>query len=66
MGENLTTAQAASFLNVKISTLNQWRWLQTGPKYARFGRRSIRYRRDDLVEYVAACITGGSSEVVAH
>lgn len=63
MGENLTTEQAAEFLNVKKSTLNQWRWLQTGPPYAKFGR-SIRYRRNDLAEYVAAHILGGDSEVV--
>ena len=63
--ENLTTEQAAAFLNLTKATLNQWRWLQTGPPYARYGR-SIRYRRSDLVEYVAAHIIGGSSDVVVR
>ncbi len=47
----LTTDQAAHFLNVKPSTLEQWRWNGRGPKFCKIGR-NCRYRTDDLLSYV--------------
>ena len=46
--EFLTTQQAAEFLSLKSTTLNQWRWSGKGPKYVRIGERTIRYRNQDL------------------
>ena len=46
--EFLTTQQAAEFLSLKLTTLNQWRWSGKGPKYIRIGERAIRYRHQDL------------------
>lgn len=47
----LTTEQAASYLNIKSSTLNTWRSLSRGPAYQKFGR-SVRYRIETLREWV--------------
>ena len=45
--EFLTTQQAAEFLSLKPTTLNQWRWSGKGSKYIRIGELIIRYRRQD-------------------
>ena len=50
--EFLTTQQAAEFLSLKPTTLNQWRWSGKGPKYVRIGERTIRYRHQDLHHWV--------------
>jgi predicted DNA-binding transcriptional regulator AlpA len=42
--------QAAKFLNMKPSTLTTWRALRKGPRFLKIGR-SVRYRREDLVEF---------------
>ena len=46
----LTAAQAASFLNVKVTSLMVYRSRGTGPRFLRKGRR-VFYRLDDLIEY---------------
>ena len=50
--EFLTTQQAAEFLSLKPTTLNQWRWSGKGPKYVRIGERTIRYRHQDLQHWI--------------
>ena len=62
MGRNeniLTTKEAAEFLGLKEKTLRIWRMDKKGPNYIRINR-SIRYRRDDLDEFVANRMVGGS------
>jgi len=49
----LTTVQAATCLNVSPKTMAYWRTTGDGPAFARLGVRSIRYRPDDLLAYVA-------------
>jgi hypothetical protein len=49
----LTTTDAAACLSVFSKTLAYWRSTGDGPAFARLGVRSIRYRRDDLLKYVA-------------
>lgn len=51
MGENLTTKQAAEFLQVKETTLEQWRWNGKGPRFIKLGR-CVRYRRTDIETFV--------------
>ena len=48
---NLKTEDAAQFLNVRPSTLEQWRWNGRGPKYCKIGR-SCRYRIEDLKAFL--------------
>ena len=55
----LTTAQAAELLNLSRRTLEDWRLRGGGPSYVVLGREKgrrgrVRYRREALLEYVAA------------
>jgi predicted site-specific integrase-resolvase len=64
MSENLKTAEAAEFLQVKPATLEQWRWQGTGPKFIKMNR-SVRYRREDLQAFVEARVFGSTTEAQA-
>ncbi len=50
----LTTPQAAEYLNLMPSTLEIWRVTGRGPIFCRLGSRAIRYRQDDLDEFIDA------------
>ena len=50
--EFFTTAEAANLLSLQASTLHQWRWSGQGPKFVRLGTRSIRYRHQDLLDWI--------------
>lgn len=43
----LNTLEAAAYLNIRPSTLEQWRWNGRGPRFCKIGR-SCRYRVADL------------------
>lgn len=55
----LTTEEAAAVLGMSEQTMRIWRMDKKGPNYIRINR-SIRYRRDDLDEFVANRMVGGS------
>ena len=59
--ENLKTPEAADYLRLKPGTLDQWRWLGVGPRYARCGRRIV-YRKADLDAYLEQCSRQSTSE----
>ncbi len=46
----LTVAEAAQYLRLKKRTLDNMRWMGTGPKFRKHGGR-ILYHRDDLIEW---------------
>jgi Helix-turn-helix domain len=46
----LTVEEAATFLRLKKRTLDNMRWLGTGPKFRKHGGR-IYYHRDELREW---------------
>jgi excisionase family DNA binding protein len=48
-----TTHEAASYLRLDPLTLKDWRRLGAGPPYVKVGARLIRYRRQDLEEWLA-------------
>lgn len=50
---SLRATEAAACLNVSPKTLAYWRSIGDGPTFSRLGVRSIRYRREDLIDYVA-------------
>lgn len=58
----LTEADAAEFLAAKPGTLRAWRAKRIGPPFFQLSGRSPRYRREDLVAWVATCArtTGGA------
>lgn len=49
----LSTHEAAAKLGVAPATLVDWRFHRKGPRYAKVGRL-IRYREQDLAEYLQA------------
>ena len=52
MSELLKAREAASYLGVSESCLAQWRMLCKGPPVARISRRTIRYRKHDLDQWI--------------
>lgn len=60
----LTTEEAAAVLGMSEQTMRIWRMEKTGPNYIRINR-SIRYRQDDIDEFVASRMVGGSHEKTA-
>ncbi|MBK5278530.1 MAG: helix-turn-helix domain-containing protein [Bacteroidia bacterium] len=51
MSKTMRTKEAAAYLNVEPSTLEQWRWNGRGPVYCRVGRICV-YRQADLETYL--------------
>lgn len=45
---DLTTKEAAAYLNVSKALLEKLRHLGGGPAYLKYGRRCVRYRQADL------------------
>lgn len=58
--KQLTTLQAANFLNLSANTLNQWRYQKKGPKFLKL-QKLVRYREQDLIEYMESQIRTGTS-----
>ena len=55
----LTTEEAGKVLGMSEQTMRIWRAENKGPSYIKINR-TIRYRRDDLDEFVAKRMVGGS------
>jgi len=49
----VTEGEAASLLRVSLTSVRRWRREGRGPVYRKIGR-SVRYRRDDLADFIAA------------
>ena len=49
----LTIAEAAEIVRCPVATLRYWRHVGGGPCSFRVGRR-VRYRRNDIYEWIAA------------
>ena len=64
MGDNLKTNEAAAFLQVQPTTLEQWRWNGKGPRFCKLGR-SVRYRKTDLEAFIEARVFGSTTEAQA-
>jgi excisionase family DNA binding protein len=58
----LTTHQAAKHLNVSASFLEKDRWRGARIPFVRIATRSIRYRKEDLDNYVASQTMQSTSE----
>lgn len=52
--ELLTPRQLATLLGVTVQTLADWRCARRGPRFLRLGGRAVRYRRADVLEFIAA------------
>jgi len=49
----VTEGEAASLLRVSLTSVRRWRREGRGPVYRKIGR-SVRYRPDDLADFIAA------------
>jgi hypothetical protein len=58
----LTTSETSVVVKNSPRTLESWRLKGDGPKFVRMGRRGIRYRWGDLVEYVHSRRFSSTSE----
>jgi excisionase family DNA binding protein len=63
----ITESEAATLLRISLTSLRRWRREGRAPVYRKLGR-SVRYRRDDLEDFIASsrCTeTGWRSRQVA-
>lgn len=51
----LNEREASEFLGLTQLTLYNWRNQAKGPAYLRLGTKSVRYRRRDLLAWLAQC-----------
>jgi len=49
----VTEGEAANLLRVSLTSVRRWRREGRGPVYRKMGR-SVRYRRDDLADFIAS------------
>ncbi|MCG7893225.1 MAG: helix-turn-helix domain-containing protein [Candidatus Thiodiazotropha taylori] len=57
----LTTSEAAKFLGVSKAFLERDRWAGARIPFIKVGARAVRYRADDLVNYVDAQVRKSTS-----
>lgn len=50
----LTTIEAARVMHVSPKTLSNWRYIGRGPRYIHISPRVVRYRSEDITEYLRA------------
>jgi len=53
--------QAATFLGYTVRALQNWRVRGGGPKFIKVSARSIRYRRQDLIDWAESRLVGNTS-----
>lgn len=60
----MTAGEAGDLLAMTTGALAQLRYAGTGPKYLKLGGRSVRYRREDLEEWLRQCTRTCTSQRV--
>ena len=58
----LTEKEAGKLLGFSIRTLQKWRIQGEGPPFVRISARAIRYRREDLDQWIESCVRTSTSE----
>lgn len=58
----LSTPEAAKFLNVSAAFLERDRWAGARIPFIKLGARAVRYRLNDLVEYIESNKRHSTSE----
>jgi excisionase family DNA binding protein len=56
----LTEKDLAKQINVSLATLRRWRLERRGPRFVKVGAL-VRYRPEDLEQWMAALPTGGTA-----
>jgi predicted DNA-binding transcriptional regulator AlpA len=57
----LNEHQVAQFLNVSVASVRRWRLFSQGPRYLKIGTSSVRYRPEDVSEWLKSRPAGGSN-----
>jgi len=52
-GDILTPKEVAAEYRIAVNTLANWRAKGIGPRYEKFGKRAVRYRRADLERFIS-------------
>ena len=61
MGQLMTTAEAATYLNMSPRTLESWRTKLIGPPFVKpENSAAVRYRAADLEQWVNESVQGGT------
>jgi len=61
----ITEHEAAAFLGYSVRALQNWRVRGGGPKFVKVSKRSIRYRRRDLIDFIDAHTVASTSQTAA-
>ena len=48
----LSETQTAKYLNISKKSLQRWRFNRQGPPYVKLNMKTIRYRREDLDQWM--------------
>ena len=59
----ITEKQAAAFLGYTVRALQNWRLRGGGPEYVRVSKRSIRYRRRELIAWAEERLRSDTSDI---
>ncbi len=58
----LTENQVADYLNLSPRSLQAWRYRGGGPPFIAISRRAVRYRKDDLDQWVSSLVRTSTSD----
>lgn len=65
LNQLINEREAAAYLGYTIRALQNWRLRGGGPKFVRVSKRSIRYRRCDLIIWIEERLQSSTSEETA-
>lgn len=57
----LNEREVSTIIGMSLPSVRRWRLLKQGPKYLKIGA-AVRYRREDLIEWLASRPSGGGCE----
>jgi predicted DNA-binding transcriptional regulator AlpA len=61
LAQLLNEHQVAAMLAVSVATVRRWRLLRQGPKFRKVGASSVRYRCEDVDEWLESRPAGGEN-----
>lgn len=59
---NFNTPEAANYVRLAPVTLERFRLTGEGPKFLKLGKKTVRYRKSDLDEWLASRVVASTSE----
>ena len=58
----LTTKEAAAYLRLATPTLERFRLTGGGPAFCKMGDKAVRYRKEDLEDWLTSCLRRSTSD----